>query len=83
MFAPFQVDQQLMDRCQNAILMHDLPAHRGQEVTAEVLDGPRSVALEQAHFKLSAAMSVLSWCLSDRFEHNPNLSPHATQRARR
>jgi ornithine carbamoyltransferase len=82
-FAPFQVDQQLMDRCQNAILMHDLPAHRGQDVTAEVLDGPRSVAFEQAHFKLSAAMSVLSWCLSDRPAHEPGVSSYAMHRAQR
>ncbi|CAM5245584.1 Ornithine carbamoyltransferase, catabolic [Streptomyces antimycoticus] len=42
--------------------MHDLPAHRGDEVTAEVLDGPHSIAFEQAENKIHSAMAVLEWC---------------------
>ncbi|GIH80817.1 ornithine carbamoyltransferase [Planobispora longispora] len=60
-FAPFQVNETLMDRYPDALFLHDLPAHRGEEVTAGVLDGPRSVAFEQAENKLYSAMAVLEW----------------------
>lgn len=63
-FAPFQVDVSLMSRYPDACFMHDLPAHRGEEVTAEVLDGPSSIAFEQARNKLHSAMAVLEWCLA-------------------
>ncbi len=62
-FSPFRVDVALMDRYPSAIFMHDLPAHRGEEVDAAVLDGPRSVAFQQAAHKLYGAMAVLEWCL--------------------
>jgi ornithine carbamoyltransferase len=62
-FSPFRVDAALMDRYPAAIFMHDLPAHRGEEVDAEVLDGGRSVAFQQAAHKLYGAMAVLEWCL--------------------
>jgi ornithine carbamoyltransferase/carbamoyltransferase len=58
-FRPFQVDQALLDRWPAAVFLHDLPAHRGEEVTAEVLDGPRSLAWLQAGMKLSSATAVL------------------------
>ncbi|MBK1787887.1 ornithine carbamoyltransferase [Prauserella cavernicola] len=61
-FAPFQVDDSLMARHPGAVFMHDLPAHRGEEVTAEVLDGPASIAFDQARHKLHSAMAVLEWC---------------------
>jgi ornithine carbamoyltransferase len=61
-FAPFQVSEALWRHSPNAIFMHDLPAHRGEEVTAEVLDGPRSIAFEQAENKMYSAMAVLEWC---------------------
>jgi ornithine carbamoyltransferase len=61
-FAPFQVDQALMDRCPGAVFLHDLPAHRGEEVTAEVLDGPASAAFAQAENKYHSARAVLEWC---------------------
>jgi ornithine carbamoyltransferase len=61
-FAPFRVDGALMARWPRAVLMHDLPAHRGEEVTAEVLDGPASIAFRQAENKLYSAMAVLEWC---------------------
>jgi ornithine carbamoyltransferase len=61
-FAPFQVTPALMDPFQKAVFMHDLPAHRGEEVTAEVLDGPASIAFQQAENKLHSAMAVLEWC---------------------
>lgn len=63
-FAPFQVGEELMERHPEAVFMHDLPAHRGEEVTAAVLDGPRSIAFEQARMKMFSAMAVLEWCVA-------------------
>lgn len=61
-FAPFQVSAAVMDRSPGAVFLHDLPAHRGEEVTAEVLDGPSSIAFQQAENKMYSAMAVLEWC---------------------
>lgn len=61
-FAPFQVNTRMWRGSPKAVLMHDLPAHRGEEVTAEVLDGPASIAFDQAENKLYSAMAVLEWC---------------------
>ncbi|WP_133907087.1 ornithine carbamoyltransferase [Actinophytocola oryzae] len=61
-FAPFRVTEALWRYSPNAIFMHDLPAHRGDEVTAEVLDGDRSIVFEQAENKMHSAMAVLEWC---------------------
>lgn len=65
-FAPFQVTRELWEESPDAVFLHDLPAHRGQEVTAEVLDGPASIAFTQATHKLHSAMAVLEWCWADR-----------------
>ena len=62
-FEPFTVTTDIMDRCPDAIFMHDLPAHRGDEVTSEVIDGERSIVFEQAENKLHSAKAVLEWCL--------------------
>lgn len=64
-FQPYQVDAQLMERVshEGTVFLHDLPAVRGQEVAADVLDGPRSLAYRQAYHKMTAAMAVLEWCL--------------------
>lgn len=62
-FMPFQVNGALMSRYPLAQFMHDLPAHRGDEVTADVLDAPYSIAFEQAANKLASAMAVLPWSL--------------------
>lgn len=61
-FEPFRVTSGLWRSSPGAVFMHDLPAHRGEEVTAEVLDGPRSIAFEQAENKMWSAMAVLEWC---------------------
>lgn len=58
-FRPFHVDDRLMDRWPGAVFMHDLPAHRGEDVSGSVLDGPRSIAWEQARMKMYGAMAVL------------------------
>ncbi|HEU5023998.1 MAG TPA: ornithine carbamoyltransferase [Spirillospora sp.] len=62
-FEPFRVTAGLWKANPGALFMHDLPAHRGEEVTAEVLDGPRSIAFEQAENKMWSAMAVLEWCV--------------------
>lgn len=65
-FKPFAVTQTLMKQVSKpsgTIFMHDLPAVRGEDVTDEVLDGPQSIAFEQAKNKLFGAMAVLTWCL--------------------
>ncbi len=58
-FSPFQVNENTMNRYKGAIFMHDLPAHRGEEVLASVLDGERSIAFFQAKFKMFSAMAIL------------------------
>lgn len=59
-FAPYQVNKALMDRAPNAVFMHCLPAHRGEEVTDEVIDGPRSVVFQQAGNRLYAQMALMA-----------------------
>jgi ornithine carbamoyltransferase len=65
-FAPFQVDAKLWAASPRAVFMHDLPAHRGDEVTADVIDGPDSIVFEQAGNKMYSAMAVLDWCRNGR-----------------
>lgn len=61
---PYQVTADLMGRAkESAIFMHCLPAHRGEEVTAEVIDGPRSVVWDEAENRLHAQKGILVWCL--------------------
>src|SRR5262245_58940768 len=61
----YQVDQRLMKQAKaDAIFMHCLPAHRGEEVTGEVIDGPQSVVFDEAETRLHAQKSILAWCLS-------------------
>jgi len=59
-FAPYQVNQRLMDSAKGAVFLHCLPAHRGEEVTDEVIDGPRSVVFDQAGNRLYAQMALLA-----------------------
>ena len=59
-FAPYQVNQRLMDAAKGAVFLHCLPAHRGEEVTNEVIDGPRSVVFDQAGNRLYAQMALLA-----------------------
>ena len=64
LLTPYRVDDGLMDLAEpGALFMHCLPAHRGEEVTAQVIDGPRSVVFEQAENRLHAQKGILAWCL--------------------
>ena len=63
-FEPYGVDDALMDRANDgAIFLHCLPAHRGEEVTDAVLDGPRSAAWDEAENRIHAQKAVINWCL--------------------
>ncbi|HET7421550.1 MAG TPA: ornithine carbamoyltransferase [Candidatus Dormibacteraeota bacterium] len=59
-FSGYQVNRAVMDRAPGAVFMHCLPAHRGEEVTDEVIDGPRSVVFQQAGNRLYAQMALLA-----------------------
>ncbi len=64
-FEGFQVTPELMARAgQEAVFMHCLPAHRGQEVSAEVIDGPQSIVFGQAENRLHAQKAILAFLLS-------------------
>ena len=64
---PYQVNARLMARAKpDAVFMHCLPAHRGHEVTAEVIDGPQSLVFEEAENRLHAQKGILAWCLQAR-----------------
>jgi ornithine carbamoyltransferase len=63
-FAPFQVNAALLAKApKHAKVLHCLPAHRGEEITDDVLDGPQSAAFDQAENRLHAQKAVLEWLL--------------------
>ena len=65
LLAPYRVDERLMSRAgADAVFMHCLPAHRGEEVTDAVIDGPRSVVWDEAENRLHVQKGILAWCLS-------------------
>ena len=64
LLAPYRVTARLMAKAAaDAIFMHCLPVHRGEEVTAEVIDGPQSVVFDEAENRLHAQKGVLAWAL--------------------
>jgi ornithine carbamoyltransferase len=68
LLAPYQVNRELMNHAAaDAVFMHCLPAHRGEEVTDEVMDGPQSVVFDEAENRLHAQKGVLAWCLGAKY----------------
>ena len=64
LLSPYQVNAKLMGAAaKDAIFMHCLPAHRGEEVTDEVMDGPQSVVFDEAENRLHAQKGIMAWCL--------------------
>jgi ornithine carbamoyltransferase len=64
LLAPYAVDDGLMKRAADgAVFMHCLPAYRGHEVSASVIDGPQSVVFDEAENRLHAQKAILAWCL--------------------
>ncbi len=66
-FRPFQINKELLAKADpKAVVLHCLPAHRGEEVTDEVLDGPQSVVWDEAENRLHAQKALLVWLLEQR-----------------
>jgi ornithine carbamoyltransferase len=64
-FRPYQVGTELMvGAASHAVAMHCLPAHRGEEITAEVLEGPRSLVFEEAENRLHAQKALLAFLVN-------------------
>ena len=65
LLTPFQVNKALMENASpGAVFLHCLPAHRGEEVTSEVLDGPQSLVWDEAENRLHAQKAILLWCMT-------------------
>lgn len=65
LLTPYQVNDALMGQAHpEAVFMHCLPAHRGEEVTDSVMDGPQSVVWDEAENRLHAQKGILTWCMS-------------------
>ena len=63
-FVPYQVNETLMAKAnKDALFMHCLPAHRGEEVTDGVMDGPQSVVFDEAENRLHAQKAIMRWCM--------------------
>ena len=65
-FAPYCVTSELMAAAgPHAKFMHCMPAHRGEEVTADVFDGPHSLVIQQGHHRLTAARGAIAWVIGE------------------
>jgi len=66
LLSAYQVNARLMAEAnRDALFMHCLPAHRGEEVTSEVMDGPNSVVFDEAENRLHAQKGILAWCFGE------------------
>jgi ornithine carbamoyltransferase len=73
LLAPYRVDERLMGLARpEAVFMHCLPAHRGEEVTAGVIDGPQSIVWDEAENRLHVQKGILAWCMAPH-DHSPSL----------
>ena len=64
LLSPYQVNSALMAEAgKHAIFMHCLPAHRGEEVTSDVIGGPQSVVFDEAENRMHVQKAILAWCL--------------------
>ncbi|MBI3919023.1 MAG: ornithine carbamoyltransferase, partial [Betaproteobacteria bacterium] len=73
-FAPYQVNEKLMARAApGAVFLHCLPAHRGEEVAAEVIDGPQSVVWDEAENRLHAQKALMEYLLVGRVKTQGDL----------
>ena len=62
--APYQVDEALMAlAARDAVFLHCLPAHRGEEVTPGVIDGPQSIVWDEAENRIHAQKAIIAWLL--------------------
>jgi ornithine carbamoyltransferase len=80
---PFQVNDRVMTAAaKDAIFMHCLPAHRGDEVTAEVIDGPQSAVWDEAENRLHVQKAILAWCLAGKGgkRHKPKRAARKAKR---
>jgi ornithine carbamoyltransferase len=81
---PFQVDGAVMAQAaKGAIFMHCLPAHRGDEVTAAVIDGPQSAVWDEAENRLHVQKAILAWCLAMGSRGVGSLGPKRKRAKRR
>jgi len=64
-FVPYQVNAKLLSHAPGAFILHCLPAHRGEEVSAEVIDGPGSIVFDQAENRLHAQKAIMERILGD------------------
>jgi ornithine carbamoyltransferase len=77
-FQPYQVNRALLEQAPaHALVMHCLPAHRGEEITSEVLDGERSIAFAQAGNRLHAQKALLAWLLASGSSSSGTRCRHA------
>ncbi|UDG94645.1 ornithine carbamoyltransferase [Rhodococcus opacus] len=71
-FRPFQINEALLAKADaDAVVLHCLPAHRGEEITDAVLDGPQSVVWDEAENRLHAQKALLVWLLAQRTGDRP------------
>ena len=67
----YQINDDLLSRApSHAVVLHCLPAHRGEEITDEVLDGPHSIVFDQAENRLHAQKVILEALLGEKAPHN-------------
>lgn len=70
-FGAWQLNEGLVELAADPIVLHCLPAYRGKEITAEVLDGPRSVVWDEAENRRHAQKAILSWLISAELDPSP------------